>query len=88
MECEEYRRSRMRLGLSTKGLADLMGMGMHGGRSIRRWESGQVPIPNWAILIMKILTTKTIPDLEPFKRYASRKKSEGKINEKQMDSGE
>lgn len=40
----EFKNARNTLGLSAAGMASLWGMGANGGRTIRRWESGDVPV--------------------------------------------
>lgn len=44
MTPQEFKQARNTLGLSAAGLAGLWGMGLNGGRTIRRWESGVVPV--------------------------------------------
>lgn len=44
MTPQEFKAARNKLGLSAAGLADLWNMGANGGRTIRRWESGAVPV--------------------------------------------
>ncbi len=40
----EFKEARHKLGLSAAGLASLWNMGANGGRTIRRWEAGDVPV--------------------------------------------
>lgn len=35
----EFKAAREKLGLSQEGLAQLLGMGSDGGRTVRRWEA-------------------------------------------------
>lgn len=44
MTPQEFKQARNTLGLSAAGLANLWGMGANGGRTIRRWEAGDVPV--------------------------------------------
>jgi DNA-binding transcriptional regulator YiaG len=44
MTPKQFKKARNYLGFSAAGLAELWGMGANGGRTIRRWESGQVPV--------------------------------------------
>ena len=44
MTHQEFKEARNTLGLSAAGLADLWGMGKNGGRTVRRWEAGDVPV--------------------------------------------
>jgi len=39
---EDLRAARSRLGLSAAGLAAALRLGANGGRTVRRWESGQI----------------------------------------------
>jgi hypothetical protein len=41
-----------RIGLSGRALARVLGLSEHGGRQVRRWISGETPVPYiaWAIL--------------------------------------
>lgn len=41
----ELREARRVLGLSTAGLAKVLKLGAQGGRTVRRWESGESSIP-------------------------------------------
>ena len=41
---EEFKSMREKLGYSQQALADEWGMGDSGGRTIRRWESGDRPV--------------------------------------------
>jgi DNA-binding transcriptional regulator YiaG len=36
--------ARKRLGLSQAGLAEALRLGANGGRTVRRWEAGDVPV--------------------------------------------
>ena len=40
----QFKEARRSLGFSCAKLADLWGMGANGGRTIRRWESGERPM--------------------------------------------
>jgi hypothetical protein len=44
MTPDELKEVRRELGLSTAKLAKALGLGAHGGRTVRRWESGEYPI--------------------------------------------
>lgn len=44
MKKEEVARIRADAGLSAKGLADLLGLGEWGGRTVRRWEAGDIEV--------------------------------------------
>jgi DNA-binding transcriptional regulator YiaG len=49
------RSARQRLGLSADGLATTLRLGSNGGRTIRRWEAGEVPISGPAQLAIELL---------------------------------
>ena len=40
----EFKAARNTLGLSQNDLAEVWGMGKNGGRTIRRWEAGDLPV--------------------------------------------
>lgn len=44
MTQDDFKNKRLLLGYSQQALADEWGMGDNGGRTIRRWESGDRPI--------------------------------------------
>lgn len=44
MTAEQFKKARYDLGLSAAKLAALWNMGANGGRTIRRWESGERPV--------------------------------------------
>jgi DNA-binding transcriptional regulator YiaG len=48
----EFKQHRQRLGLSQAGLAALWNMGANGGRTVRRWESGERPINPIAVRLI------------------------------------
>jgi len=46
MTPEDFKQRRQRLGLSQAGLANELGLkGKNAGRTVRRWELGEVEIP-------------------------------------------
>ena len=45
MTSAELRAAREHLGLSQRGLAIVLRMGKHGGRTVRRWELGEIDVP-------------------------------------------
>lgn len=51
----EVRQHRQALGLSANGLAEALRLGKGGGRTVRRWESGEVPISGPASLALELL---------------------------------
>ena len=55
MTPEQFKAARRALGYSQQALADEWGMGQNGGRTIRRWESGERPlnpVASYAIQLM------------------------------------
>lgn len=44
MTKEEFKTARKKLGLTQGQIAKLWGMGENGGRTVRRWESGERPV--------------------------------------------
>lgn len=51
----EFRAARDRLGLSARAMAEALRMGENGGRTIRRYESGERPISGPLSLAVKYL---------------------------------
>jgi DNA-binding transcriptional regulator YiaG len=41
---DQLKEARRKLGLSASGLARALRLGIHGGRTVRRWEAGDFPI--------------------------------------------
>lgn len=41
----ELKSARQTLGLSARGLAQALGMSPSSGRTVRRWERGDFPVP-------------------------------------------
>lgn len=54
----EIRSARQSLGLSTNGLAEALRLGKGGGRTVRRWESGETPISGPAQVAIELLLEK------------------------------
>lgn len=52
----ELKKARLRLGLSQSQLAEELGVeGEHGGRTVRRWESGERAIPGSVAKLVAVL---------------------------------
>ena len=51
----ELKSARKALGLSARGLAEALNLGTHGGRTVRRWESGETPISGPAQVAIKYM---------------------------------
>ena len=58
MTPDRVREIRLALGLSQNGLALALRLGPHGGRVIRRWESGQNPISGPASVALELMEAK------------------------------
>lgn len=50
----EFKAARSQLGLSARALAEALELGAHGGRTVRRWESGDSPISGPVAVLMRI----------------------------------
>jgi DNA-binding transcriptional regulator YiaG len=55
MTPERIREIRTGLGLSQNALAEVLRLGPNGGRTVRRWESGQVPISGPASVALELM---------------------------------
>lgn len=55
MTSEQFKDARHALGYSQQSLADEWGMGQNGGRTIRRWESGERPLNPVAAYAIKLM---------------------------------
>jgi DNA-binding transcriptional regulator YiaG len=49
------KKARKRLGLTQSGLAEALRMGANGGRTVRRWEAGEIPITGPATVAIELL---------------------------------
>ena len=56
----DLRAARKRLGLSTNGLAEALRLGKGGGRTVRRWESGQSEISGPVSLAIEMLLERNL----------------------------
>jgi len=52
---DELRAARKSLGLTQKGLAEVLRMGKWGWQTISKWEGGDVPIPGPAQVAIECL---------------------------------
>lgn len=69
MTPEQFRSARLALDYSTARLAKRIGVAS--GRTVRRWESGDRPLPGFAIKMCNLLVWfdfNEIPDPEPVAR--------------------
>ena len=71
MTPENFKHRRQKLGLSQAATARLMRMGKRGAQNVHRWEVGSSPLPGWAAVIMEIVSTGTIPNLDEVKNQKS-----------------
>lgn len=55
MTPQEFKQARKALGYSQQALADEFDMGVNGGRTIRRWESGERPMNGIAAYTIKLM---------------------------------
>ena len=62
MTPEDFRDARQKLGYSQGGLADLWDMGKGAGRTIRRWEAGETPLPGLAVFAIKAMEAGFTPE--------------------------
>jgi DNA-binding transcriptional regulator YiaG len=70
MTPENFKHRRQKLGLSQAATARLMQMGKRGAQNVHRWEVGHSPLPGWATVIMEIVSSGTIPNLDQVKNPA------------------
>ena len=47
--------ARKQLGLSQAGLAAALRMGKHGGRTVRRWELGEIEVPGPVAVAVELM---------------------------------
>jgi len=62
MTSTEFKAARRKLGYSARGLALEWSMGENGGRTIRRWESGDTPLNPVAAYCMQMMIAKLDAD--------------------------
>ena len=55
MTPEQFKSARNELSLSQADLAEVWSMGKNGGRTIRRWEAGDVPVNPVAAFCIKLM---------------------------------
>ena len=73
MRPDDFKNKRLLLGYSQQALADEWGMGNNGGRTIRRWESGERPIN--PIAAYAISRMRERPNLQDWQLNALPKKA-------------
>lgn len=59
---EEFRNARQELGMSASQLAKTLRMGRYAGRTIRRYESGESPIPGPVSVAVEAILTGFRPE--------------------------
>jgi DNA-binding transcriptional regulator YiaG len=57
----EFKAARYALGLSQTALAEAWGMGGNGGRTIRKWESGERPLNPIAAFCISLMLNAESP---------------------------
>ncbi len=58
----EVRTAREALGLTANGMAEALRLGRNGGRTVRRWESGQTPISGPAQVAIEMMIARLIEE--------------------------
>ena len=58
---EEFKNARQALGMSASQLAKTLRMGRHADRTIRRYESGESPIPGPVSVAMEAMMAGFVP---------------------------
>ena len=72
MTPEHFKQARRALGYSQQALANEFDMGINGGRTIRRWESGQCPVNPIAAYTVRLMLKGLAVELlgeEEFERH-------------------
>lgn len=64
MTAEQFKKARVTLGLSQDDLAILLRLGPNGKRTVRRWETGEVPVPGPVSLAVEALLSGWRPKSE------------------------
>lgn len=54
----DFRTARKALGLSANGMAEALCLGKGGGRTVRRWESGETPISGPVSVAVELMLEK------------------------------
>lgn len=55
MTSGDFRAARKTLGLSANGMAEALRLGKGGGRTVRRWESGDTPVSGPVSVAVELL---------------------------------
>jgi DNA-binding transcriptional regulator YiaG len=59
----EVTAARQALGLTVTGMAKALGLGPHGRRTVRRWESGETPITGPAKVAITLLLERRMDEM-------------------------
>lgn len=59
MTPSDVKAARKRLGYSARELAEALNLGVHGGRTVRRWESGETPITGPAKVAIQLMLERS-----------------------------
>ncbi len=65
MDAEALKTTRDLLGISQAELGALLKLGRNGGRTVRRWEAGDNPIPGPAQVALEALAAGWLPGNSP-----------------------
>ena len=60
MTADEFKAARNALCLSQNDLAGVWGMGKNGGRTIRKWEAGDLPVNPIAAYCMQMMVERDV----------------------------
>jgi DNA-binding transcriptional regulator YiaG len=58
----QLKEARRELRLTADGLAKLLRLGKHGGRTVRHWEAGDHPVPGPAQVAIEMLLAALPPE--------------------------
>ena len=86
MTPQEFKQARRALGYSQQTLANEFDMGINGGRTIRRWESGQCPVNPIAAYTVRLMLTGLAVELlgeEEFKKQVASLEKQAKSSDAQ-----
>ena len=84
MTPEHFKQARKALGYSQQALANEFDMGINGGRTIRRWESGQCPVNPIAAYTVRLMLTGLAVELlgeEEFKKQVASLEKQAKSSD-------
>jgi DNA-binding transcriptional regulator YiaG len=59
MDHTEFKAARLALGVSASQLARMLQLGDHGGRTVRRWEADERPVPGPVAVLINLFLEKS-----------------------------